>query len=114
MNSFAIKAYAVGGTIYLTKAHGVWGSSTQSVELYNDINKQLQPHINTLKSSIPFETPALPNDGKICYTVKHYYNAGVKKTIYTIQMIPCYLGQATKKTIDTLKNALEAPPPAKE
>lgn len=70
----------------------------------------MQPHINTIKSHIPFETPALPDEGEIRYTIKHYYNAGVKKTMYTITMIPCYLGQATKKSIDAVKKVLEAPP----
>lgn len=45
---------------------------------------------------MPFEIPALPQTGELCFLTKHYYNEGVKKTFHTIEMLPCYTGQMIK------------------
>jgi MICOS complex subunit MIC13 len=56
----------------------------------------------------------LPQTGEIGYLTKHYYNTGVKNSIYFIHRFPCYLGQWSKQGSDAIKKALNAPPAAEK
>lgn len=67
----------------------------------------MEPHLKTVRSKIPIETPSAPNSGELCYTTKYYYNKGVKETFYFLNHMPCLLGQWTKKGVDAVKGGLD-------
>ncbi|XP_053682961.1 MICOS complex subunit MIC13 homolog QIL1 [Sabethes cyaneus] len=106
MFRFAIKASLAGGAVYYSRQEGIWKENTD--EVYERYSKALQPHLASVKQQLPFEVPALPKSGELCFLTSHYYNQGVKNTIYFIHRIPCYLGQWTKKATDAVKKAMDA------
>lgn len=54
-----------------------------------------------------FQIPALPVSNEIGFVTKHYYNEGVKNSIYFIHRLPCYIGQYSKKASDAIMSAIE-------
>ncbi|XP_055530309.1 MICOS complex subunit MIC13 homolog QIL1 [Wyeomyia smithii] len=107
MFKFAIKTGLAGGAVYYSRQEGIWNENTDQV--YERYSNALQPHMASVKQRLPFEVPALPKSGELCFLTTHYYNQGVKNTIYFIHRIPCYLGQWTKKATDAVKKALDPP-----
>ncbi|XP_055627677.1 MICOS complex subunit MIC13 homolog QIL1-like [Toxorhynchites rutilus septentrionalis] len=107
MLRFAIKAGLAGGAVYYSRQEGIWKENTD--EVYERYCKALQPHLTSVRQYLPVEVPALPSSGEVNFLTKHYYNEGVKNTIYFIHRIPCYMGQWTKQASDAVKKALNPP-----
>ncbi|KAM7360288.1 MICOS complex subunit MIC13 homolog QIL1-like [Cochliomyia hominivorax] len=99
------------GAVYYTKKAGVWGSPNETEKIYNNIKNELRPHMQKIEKQIPFDFPALPQTGEICFVAKHYYNEGVKKSFNFIEMLPCYTGQMIKKAKSKFEEFAESPKP---
>ncbi|XP_058459475.1 MICOS complex subunit MIC13 homolog QIL1 isoform X2 [Malaya genurostris] len=99
MLKILIKTGLAGSAVYYTRNEGIWNENTDKV--YERYSSAMQPHIASV--------PALPKSGELCFLTTHYYNAGVKNTIYFIHRLPCYLGQWTKQTSDAIKKAINPP-----
>lgn len=109
MLRLAVKTGLAGGAVYYSREEGIWNENTDQV--YERYSTALQPHLASVKQQIPVEVPALPTTGELCFLTKHYWNEGVKGSIYFVHRLPCYLGQWTKKASDALKQAMNPPPP---
>ncbi|XP_058459474.1 MICOS complex subunit MIC13 homolog QIL1 isoform X1 [Malaya genurostris] len=107
MLKILIKTGLAGSAVYYTRNEGIWNENTDKV--YERYSSAMQPHIASVKQQIPIDVPALPKSGELCFLTTHYYNAGVKNTIYFIHRLPCYLGQWTKQTSDAIKKAINPP-----
>uniref|UniRef100_T1D5D1 MICOS complex subunit MIC13 n=1 Tax=Psorophora albipes TaxID=869069 RepID=T1D5D1_9DIPT len=107
MLRLAIKTGLAGGAVYYSREEGIWNENTDQV--YERYSLALQPHLTSVKQQLPFEVPALPTSGEVCFLTKHYYNQGVKNTVYFIHRLPCYMGQWAKQASDAIKKAVEPP-----
>ncbi|EDS44109.1 conserved hypothetical protein [Culex quinquefasciatus] len=108
MLRLTVKTGLAGGAVYYSREEGIWNENTDQV--YERYATALQPHLVSVKQQIPVEVPALPSSGEVCFLTKHYYNEGVKSSIRFVHMMPCYLGQWTKKATDAVKKAMDAGP----
>uniref|UniRef100_A0A1Q3FK34 MICOS complex subunit MIC13 n=1 Tax=Culex tarsalis TaxID=7177 RepID=A0A1Q3FK34_CULTA len=108
MLRLAVKTGLAGGAVYYSREEGIWNENTDQV--YERYSAALQPHLASVKQQIPVEVPALPSSGEVCFLTKHYYNEGVKSSIRFVHMLPCYLGQWTKKATDAVKKAMDGSP----
>jgi len=109
----AVKGAVLYGAVSLTRQEGVWGNSEESYKLYQKLQKEMEPVCKSVRSKLPFEIPALPSSGEVCFLTNYYYNNAVKASFYHLKMIPCYIGQGVKKASDAIKGATEAKPEAK-
>ncbi|XP_055378884.1 MICOS complex subunit MIC13 homolog QIL1 [Condylostylus longicornis] len=108
--SFTIKSGVIYSAYYYTKIIGVWGPQVESEKIYNNVKDLCKPHWKNATKNINFTLPTLPAGSETSYLLKHYYNQGVKNTIYYIHMAPCLLGQFISKTKETITKSLDAPP----
>uniref|UniRef100_A0A8D8JL56 MICOS complex subunit MIC13 n=1 Tax=Culex pipiens TaxID=7175 RepID=A0A8D8JL56_CULPI len=108
MLRLTVKTGLAGGAVYYSREEGIWNENTDQV--YERYATALQPHLASVKQQIPVEVPSLPSSGEVCFLTKHYYNEGVKSSIRFVHMMPCYLGQWTKKATDAVKQAMDAGP----
>ena len=108
-----MKAAVIVGSVYFTHDIGVWGSQTQSEEIFDNIVKTIEPHVIDMKKKLPFDVPTLPPSGEVRFLAKHYYNESIKGTVHFVTMIPCYSGQLAFKIKDTISKAMDDTPNVK-
>ena len=114
VDSFLVRSSVVGGSVWYTRWLGAWDGSVQTEALYNNSKDKARPHIQQLEKKLPFEIPALPQQGEIRFLGIYYYNEAVKGAFHHFEMLPCYAGQLAMKAKKSMEQFAQAPPTAKD
>jgi len=116
--SLAIRSGVCIYAVKYTVDQGVWSDAEKAIAFKNRTceaingNEYVQTGKAHFQTFVPLpKLPELPQSSEIGFVSTHYYNKSVKCTIHFIEMIPCYAGQLIKKVNDSVKSAMETPPP---
>ncbi|XP_026469598.1 MICOS complex subunit MIC13 homolog QIL1-like [Ctenocephalides felis] len=99
---FIVKCGIAGGIVYQSVDQGLWGSSSRTIELYEDLSKLVEPVTKEVKQKI--ELPDLPTSGEVGFIATYYWNAGVKATFAFLKELPTNTARLGCKSYNYIVN----------